>query len=296
MSSSRLSSTDQEKVMKSLTKALSEEGVKKKLNASPTNTNTKHDVPKSNSQGSSINSKRISTPGLKPMMVPRGRPGGQSQEVPLRTAKSNRGSQRITSVPRPEVTRTNQPSTSPRKQPPPPPPRIKSSNPDLSNLLPAIKAKTPPGESQPNSSTPKQVIEPNNNNEQIIFPISMTQSRPSMLLNPENESSDPEEFYRSVRKLTQYPIAASDRGSIRVLQLEGMDGVAWSRFESIFEEAGENEELADLFDLHKYDYAISTRKRIVDKKHQQFLVRYYQFSYQKLILIYKTNYYNRVIY
>lgn len=288
MSSSRLNASDQEKLMRSLTKALSEEGVKKKLNA-PSNTPTRSEKPKQNIQGPNAG-RRISTPPIKGQMVRRPILAGQSQEVPIRNTQKRGSLTRVTSVPRPSAssqtlfTLSNpNSSVSPRKQPPAPPPRIKNSNPDLSNLPSSeqlqVNLQTSPQQTEQTTvttigtPTPPPQEELTSNSEPILFPIAMGQSR-SMIMNPDNESDDPEEFYRSVRKLTQYPIAASDRGSIRVLQLEGMDGVAWSRFESIFEGAGENEpeELSDLFDLHKYDYEVCTRKRIVDKEHQQFLV------------------------
>lgn len=85
---------------------------------------------------------------------------------------------------------------------------------------------------------------------------------------------DPEDFYRSVRKLTENPLPdVSVRNSIRVLQLEGMDSVEWSAFEDKFSRAaqGEPTELSDLFDLHSYDFEASLRKRVVDPEHEEFL-------------------------
>lgn len=163
------------------------------------------------------------------------------------------------------------------KKPPPPPVRAQSSTSPRKSPINALQmskgASIPPALVSPHEFPLPQVPK--------IPPAVVPRSRPpnKELPNLPSQSSVPQklkrdQFYQSVIKLTQLPLTPADRGSIHVLQLEGMDSVEFSKYEQVFSDAikDEPEELKPLFDLSKYDFEVCSRSRNVEKEHQQFLV------------------------
>ena len=86
-------------------------------------------------------------------------------------------------------------------------------------------------------------------------------------------ASGPEDFYRSVMRLTECSMT-SERAFQRLLRQEGLDGVDWSEFERAFQRSSQEApaNLASLFNLFTFDVEVVQRGCSIDPTQKELLV------------------------